>query len=182
MVPLFFLSDFTVSRSVYFNLRSRKTTVTLDKDFLQRFFVDLRVNPDPDLTLRDEMDSRRAEEAHLRSSASGRASHSNRNSIRLPGVSMSSRTSSVARERIELQADRASTIDTRSITSVYNDWCEADDGHAIHSINGHSEGMREETGTLHSVPMITNDEHDYGSRNFNTRDSNTINPVRTRVC
>ena len=37
----FFLSDFTVSRSVYFNLRSRKTTDTLDKHFRQRFFGDL---------------------------------------------------------------------------------------------------------------------------------------------
>lgn len=38
---------------------------------------------------------------------------------------------------------------------------------------------REEMGTLHSVPMITNEDHDYGSRNFNIRDNNSINPVST---
>ena len=36
---------------------------------------------------------------------------------------------------------------------------------------------RDETHTMHAIPMITNEEHDYGSRNFNQRDSNSINPV-----
>lgn len=128
------------------------------------------------------MDSRRTDD-QTRSSVSAHGSRSARNSFRLPGVSISgplSRTSSVGtRERIELQTDRASTIDTRSITSVYNDWCEADDGQPMHSMVESRSVVeaREETGTLHSVPMITNDEHDYGSRNFNTRDKVSINPV-----
>ena len=36
---------------------------------------------------------------------------------------------------------------------------------------------RDETHTMHAIPMIPNEEHDYGSRNFNQRDSNSINPV-----
>ena len=37
--------------------------------------------------------------------------------------------------------------------------------------------MRDETHTMHAIPMIPNEDHDYGSRNFNQRDKNSINPV-----
>ena len=42
---------------------------------------------------------------------------------------------------------------------------------------GGGQSLRDETHTMHAIPMIPNDEHDYGSRNFNQRDANSINPV-----
>ena len=40
-----------------------------------------------------------------------------------------------------------------------------------------SPSVRDETHTMHAIPMIPNEDHDYGSRNFNQRDKKSINPV-----
>ena len=46
-----------------------------------------------------------------------------------------------------------------------------------HQYENFYKSARDETHTMHAIPMIPNEEHDYGSRNFNQRDSNSINPV-----
>ena len=94
----------------------------------------------------------------------------------------------MSRHRSRADHDRASTVDSRSITS-YNDWCE--DPRGVQPANGATSqsapyqrekdaiesSIRDETHTMHAIPMIPNEDHDYGSRNFNQRDKKSINPV-----
>ena len=49
--------------------------------------------------------------------------------------------------------------------------------HQREIIGNETPSVRDETHTMHAIPMIPNEEHDYGSRNFNQRDTNSINPV-----